>query len=544
MIFNKQFFITVLGFMASVIVFSQAPTKDTSRQGKTIFIISADRENFQQIDSVTQVLSLAGKAKVKQDNTIFEADSIALNQLTNILEAFGNVHINDNDSINTYSQYLKYIGKEKKAYLNKKVKLTDGKGVLTTEELVYDEQTKIGIYYKGGKVVNGKTVLTSTEGYYYGETKDVYFKKNVFLKDSGFTVKTDTLLYNTNTGITTIIAPSTIVSGKQIIKTKDGYYDTKTKKAFFNQRPFIDDSTYTFTADKIAVDDKTGLSEYEGNAVYRSKDSLGYDLIANNIKLNRKTNAFLATQKPILLIKQPKDTIYISADTLFSSKLSQLMKTKNIPVVRDSTMAIKYGVVKNLKDSSSDRYFEAYYNVKIFSDSLQSVCDSLFYSGEDSVFRLFKNPVAWAQENQITGDTIYMFLQNKKPERLYVFENAMSIQKLTDRYFNQIKGNTINGYFINGKIDHLRAKGNAETVYYGVDETKKYLGVNKANCDVIDMYFEQKTDGTKPQKIVLRNNLEGVAYPMRQVNHEELRLRKFKWLDLQRPKSKFDIFSN
>ncbi|MFC4232775.1 OstA-like protein [Parasediminibacterium paludis] len=543
MIFLKRLLIAMLGLLASTIVYAQAPIKDTSRHGKMITIISADRENFQQIDSLTQVLSLAGKAKVQQEKTIFEADSIALNQLTNILEAFGNVHINDNDSIHTYSQYLKYVGKEKKAYLNKKVKLTDGKGVLTTEELVYDEQTKIGIYYKGGKVVNGKTVLTSTEGYYYGETKDVYFKQNVFLKDSGFTVKTDTLLYNTKTGITTIVAPSTIVSGKQTIKTKDGYYDTKSKKAFFNQRPIIDDSAYTFIADKIAVDDKTGLSEYDGNAVYRTKDSTGYDLIAGNIKANRKTNALLATQKPLLLIKQPQDTTYITADTLFTSKLSELVKSRTVPVVRDSVKG-KIPMTKNPKDSSADRYFEAYFNVRIFNDSLQAVCDSMFYSGEDSVFRLFKNPIAWAQKNQITGDTMYLFVQNKKPERLYVFENAMSIQKLTDKYFNQIKGTTINGFFLDGKIDHLRAKGNAETVYYGVDESNKYLGVNKASCDVIDMYFEQKKYGASPQKIVLRNNLEGTAYPMRQINHEELRLRKFKWLENLRPKSKFDIFSN
>ncbi len=311
-------------------------------------------------------------------------------------------------------------------------------------------------------------------------------------------------------------------------------------------RPIIDDSTYTFTADKIAVDDKTGLSEYDGNAVYRTKDSVGYDLIAGNIKANRKTNALLATLKPLLLIKQTQDTTYITADTLFTSRLSELLKTKDVPVVRDSVKG-KVPIIftkKNPKDSSADRYFEAYYHVKIFNDSLQAVCDSMFYSGEDSVFRLFKNPVTWAQKNQITGDTMYLFIQNKKPERLYVFENAMSIQKLTDKYFNQIKGNTINGFFINGKIDQLRAKGNAETVYYGVDETNKYLGVNKATCDVIDMYFERKGDGTSPQKIVLRNNLEGTAYPMRQINHEELRLRKFKWLDNLRPKSKFDIFSN
>ncbi|MFX8278087.1 OstA-like protein, partial [Acinetobacter baumannii] len=81
------------------------------------------------------------------------------------------------DSIQTYAQYAKYSGKERKAYLNKKVKLTDGKGVLTTDNLEYDTQFKLGKYFNGGKVVNGKTVLTSTEGMYYGETKDVYFKR-------------------------------------------------------------------------------------------------------------------------------------------------------------------------------------------------------------------------------------------------------------------------------------------------------------------------------------------------------------------------------
>ena len=550
----------------------QRKQTDTVRNGKTITIISADRYNFQQLDT-SQFVSLVGHAIVQQEKTIFSADSIVLNQKQNTLEAVGNVHINDADSIHTYSQYLKYVGKEKKAYLNKGVKLTDGKATLTTENLIYDVQLKTGTYVNGGKVVNGKTVLTSTEGYYYGDTRDVYFKKKVVMIDPEFKMYTDTLMYNLTTSISTFVTSTKIINGKRTITTTDGYYDTKKKNGYFNKRSFIDDSTYTFAADKTAIDELSGLSEYQGNAVYRSKDTVGgYDLIAGNIKINKKTNSFLATKKPILLIKQEKDTIYVSADTLYSSKLSLLKKTRFVPEVRekpatektinkpskrdstkqiagmDSLQSIKKIINKPLKpavkDTNNDRFFEAYYNVKIFSDSMQAVSDSLFYSLEDSTFRLYTNPIAWSQDNQITGDTMLLFLENKHPERLYVYENALTIQQVGKKYYNQVKGNSINAYFLKGKMDHLRAKGNAETIYYGTDDRNKFVGVNQANCDVIDMYFEKVKDDSKPQRIVLRNNLQGTATPMGQANHNELRLRGFHWLIDKRPKSKFDILGN
>jgi lipopolysaccharide export system protein LptA len=453
-------------------------------QSKLIEVIGADHQYFRELDDSTKIMSLAGHAVVKQGSTKFYADSIMLMPRLNMLEAFGNVHINDADTINTYSQYLKYLGKEKKGYLSKKVKLTDGKGILTTDSLVYDVQLKIGTYINGGKLVRGKTTLTSIEGYYYGDTKDVYFKRNVVLIDPQYKIVTDTLLYNTFSETTTFVAPTKIYNEKRIISTREGYYNINSGKGEFAQRPIIDDSTYTFTADKAAIDDKNGLSEYDGNAVYRSKDSLGQDLIANNIKINRITNSILATQKPILFLKQPGDTIYVSADTLYSAKLTQLLKSRNVPLVRDTGM-LTSAALEHI-DSNNNRFFEAYFHVKIFSDSLQAVGDSMFYSLHDSTFRLFKNPVVWAQSNQITGDTIYLFTQNRKPQRLYVFENAMAIQKLSDKYFNQVRGTTMNGFFKEGKIDSLRTKGSpSEMVYYGMDEHNKFFGVNKSSSDVI-----------------------------------------------------------
>ena len=530
-------------FLASVCKAQQ--TTDTSSQpstGQRLEFLYAERQNIKKIDSLNQFISYAGKVRIKQDKTLFYADSAVLNPITNVFEAFGNIHINDADSVHTYSQYLKYLAKEKQAFLKKRVRLTDGKSTLTTDELEYDVTVKIGTYLKGGKVVNEKTTLTSTEGYYYGDTRDIIFKRKVRLVNPDYKIDTDTLQYNTDTEITTFTSPTTIRNDKKlIIKTKSGYYDLKNKRAELYKRPVIDDSTYTMTADDMALDSISGLSEFRGNAVYRSKDSTkGFDMIANNIKTNNKKNSLLATQSPLLLLKQDRDSIYIAADTFYSAKLSDLLKIKNVPRVRDS---IDFTfLADSTKEDSTDKYFEAYYNVKIFSDSMQSVGDSLFYALKDSVFRLFKSPVVWAQANQVTGDTIYMYLKNSKPERLYVFENAMALSQVDSTiYFNQVKGNTINAYFdTTGQIQFLRSKGNSENVYYATDEQGNFIGVNKNSSDVVEIRF---ADG-KAKRVLLINGVDGTMYPMRQVNHEELKLRNFRWLNDRRPKSRYDILSS
>ncbi len=582
-------YVTISCLLLASIAFAQpgkkvTPTaaKDTSKpkgitQENFLYILAADKQYLQKSDT-NQLVSYAGHVKVRQGKTLFYADSAIINPVANTLESFGNVHINDSDSVHIYSQYLRYMGIEKKALLTKKVRLTDKKSTLTTENLTYDVNLKLGTYLYGGKVVNKKTTLTSTEGNYYGDTKDIYFYKNVLLVQPDGTIKTDSLQYNTTTEVSTFISPTLIKDKKGLtIKTREGFYDIKKKIANLYKRSIIEDSTFSITADEIAIDSLNGLSEFRGNAVYRSKDKeQGFDMIANNIKTNNKRSTILATQIPLLIIKQGSDSIFITADTLFSGRVIDLLKTKKVPNVRpvpvdtslkkemtkaaikDTTKTtaakpvLKKGNSKTIADSvklkleppvdSTLKYFEAYNHVKIFSDSLQAVGDSLFFSGQDSAFRLFDNPILWAQENQISGDTIYLFLKNKKPERLYVFENALSISKVdSSTYFNQVRGNSINALFDStGQVHFLTAKGSAENIYYAQDEQKRFVGVNKNSADLIEINFLEG----KPKRVKFINNLEGNLLPMRgKTNHDELKLKSFNWQDKLRPKSKFDILT-
>ncbi|MEY3507536.1 MAG: hypothetical protein RIR44_768, partial [Bacteroidota bacterium] len=566
----KQYLTVCLLFVAFLANAQPGKQKDNLQpKGITeenfLYILAADKQYLQKSDT-NQLISYAGHVKVRQGKTLFYADSAIINPILNTLESFGNVHINDADSVHIYAQYLRYIGIEKKALLTSKVRLTDGNSTLTTENLTYDVNLKLGTYLYGGKVVNKKTTLTSTEGNYYGDSKDIFFYKNVLLVQPNGTIKTDSLQYNTITEVSTFISPTIIKDKKGLtIKTREGFYDIKKKIANLYKRSIIEDSTFSITADEIAIDSINGLSEFRGNAVYRSKDKKqGFDMIANNIKTNNKRSTIMATQIPLLIIKQGSDSVFITADTLFSGRVVDLLKTKKIPnvrpvpvdtsikkeitkaIIKDTVKAviakstIKKGNSKNSIDSikikseptvdSTLKYFEAYKNVKIFSDSLQAVGDSLFFSGQDSVFRLFDNPILWAQENQISGDTIYLFLKNKRPERLYVFENALSISKVdSSNYFNQVRGNTINALFDStGQVDFLTARGSAENIYYAQDEQKRFVGVNKNSSDLIEIIFVEG----KPKRVKFINNLEGNLLPMRgKTNHDELKLKSFNWQD-------------
>src|SRR4030095_6515708 len=198
---------------------------------------------------------------------------------------------------------------------------------------------------------------------------------------------------------------------------------------------------------------------------------------------------------------------------------------------------------ENSKTDSTDRYFEAFYHVRIFSDSIQAVSDSMFYSFKDSVFRLYKDPVVWSKENQVTGDTILLFTKNKKADRFKVFDNSFLVNKVQGDFFNQVKSSRMDGYLTDGSLDSVRARGFAECIYYIQNEDSSFAGVNQSSSDIMDIYFAtDSTGGRALQRVVFRSAVKGTLWPMRAKTPEELRLQNFKWLDSRRPKTKFELY--
>ena len=538
--FIRVFIILSLLASPSFIFCQELPTTKTftpSDTVRTVEILPGSRKlEYRKIDSVTEITVLAGNVRLRQGNTIFECDSCVINKRINLFEAFGNVHINDSDTADVYSDHLRYLTDRKIAYLDGNVKLTDGKGVLTTPTLEYDMNTKVGIYRNGGRVVNKETVLTSEEGFYYADLKDVYFKKNVKLKDPSYDLQSDSLLYNTGTEMVRFIAETFIKdSSGRTIKTREGYYDKKTGKAEFGQGPIITDKDIQVTGERIISDDSLGITQIFGRGIIVDTANKT-TVIADTIFYNKKNESFLAFAKPLMIVEQEQDSIFIAADTLFSARLSDLYGAKDSVVKKDTLREIK--IIDTKTKDSTDRYFEAFRHVRIFSDSLQAVCDSMFYSFKDSVFRLYDDPVVWSNENQVTGDTILLFTKNKKADRMQVFKNSFIASLVKPEIFNQIKSTRMDAYFIDGAIDSVRARGSAECVYYIQDEDSAFTGINQSKSELMDVYFKEK----EIQRVVFRTAVKGTIWPMQQKSPQEMHLQNFRWRDAERPKTKYELF--
>jgi len=531
----RKLLILLLMSFPAIFGYAQQVVSLTADSTKIIQIVQARSLRQKTIDSATVLQTLAGNAIVRQGNTILHGDSIVLNQLTGIAEVFGNVHINDADTVHTYAQYLKYIGAEQVAYLKKSVRLTDGKATLTTEDLTYNIQTGIANYQEGGKVVNGKTVLTSRSATYYSDSRDVFFKENVHLVDPKYDMRADSLRYNTYVKEAYFISPTHIVSDDGVLDTRSGTYNLETGEAVFLDKTVFRDSTRMMTGGKMAVDDKTGIIQIEDNG--KLVDSVNKVIVlGNQILLDKKKNSFLASRKPVMIIYRDNDSTYISADTLFSGMRlydSSLNKT----VLVNDTLKETKAMGTSAKDSI--RYFLAFHHVRIFNDSLQAACDSLYYSTEDSVFRMYREPIFWSNKSQVTGDTIYMFTEKQQPKLLEVFYNGMVINQTNQGLFNQIGGRTIHAYFKEGQMDYTRVKGSpAESIFYPQDDDSAYVGMNRSKGDVIDIFFVNK----ELNRIKLLNNVEGTLFPMRSIPADQKYLKNFQWQEKRRPKHKLELF--
>lgn len=562
--------------MAQVLVSDEGSPSTPSGDTLTdVEILGARHLTIQKKNDSTTLQILAGNVKLKQGNSLFFCDSCVINNNTKIFEAWGKVHIKDADTADVYANHLRYLIDKKLAYLDGSVKLTDGKGTLTTPDLEYDMSTNIGVYTHGGRVVNGKTVLTSQEGYYYADLRDVYFKKNVELVDPAYFIKTDSLLYNTESKTTRFIAQTFIKdSSGRTVETKEGFYNVGTGKAEFGNNPIVRDGPRIYKARRMAFDDSAGTSQLLGNAIVVDTAE-GTTIIAGEIYRDNKKDRVLATRKPLMIVKQENDSIYIAADTLFSARLADLPRPKKDSVAKKDSSVQKDSIgngdivltdsvtkdnpitdtiaeVRIVKDTITDvkvvsvdekpdstfRYFEAFRNVRIFSDSMQAVCDSMFYSFKDSVFRLYQNPILWAKESQVTGDTVIVFTKNKKADYVQVFENSFLINQMDPDIFNQVKSTRMDAYFIDGSIDSVRAAGLAECIYFIQDEDSAYTGINESKCDVMDIYFEKD----ELEKVVFRSQVTGTIWPIRQKSPSEMRLPNFNWLDERRPKTKYELY--
>lgn len=442
-----------------------------------------------------------GGAKMYCDSAYFYSEK-------NSVDAFSNIYINQGDSVHLYGDFLHYDGNTKIAKIKKHVRLNRRETKLTTDTLDYDLGRGVAYYTCHADISDHENHLESKKGYYYTRTDMLDFRDSVIIVNPDYTINSDTLKYHTISKVAYFFGPTEIKGDSSYIYCERGWYNTETDISQLNRRALVRNKRQTVLGDSLYYEKHTGFGKAvnnvqiiddENNIILKGNDAVYYE----NKEYARITN------RAAFLQVSDNDTLYLHADTLMSEL-----------------------------DTAGFKIIKAYFGVRIFKSNLQGKCDSLAYSFADSVIRLYRIPVLWSEEQQMTADYIEIQTKNQQAKTMLMNGSAFIIAMKDSSKYDQIKGKNMTCHFRNNKIFRVNVNGNGQTIFYPKDDDNEYIGANKADCSDLVIYIEEGKIST----IKFLKKPDAVLFPIEEAPINELVLKGFQWLDTIRPKNKDDIF--
>ena len=596
--FLIQPFIIAIVLLFSTKTFAQyppnAPQPAQATDSAQVQILSSKTAEFILYKNET-VRKLKGNVKLRQKDAILYCDSCILDNENNVF-ARGNVVIEQGDSVKIWADSARYFGFIRTADLFGDVILENNLKKLFTEKLHYDLNTKIATYNTKATLADTRTQLTSRRGQFNTRTNEAFFKDQVLVADKDFDLKTDTLRFNTQTNTAYFLAPTLIyLHDTAQFYTEEGYYDLDKDLAEFSKTPqykkrdqvatadtmfyngktkeitlqgnaFSKDSIRQATANRILYNRETEISQLEGNAFYKDDKQ---QVKSDTVLVNGKTKTYatrgrsnivngsqilqadfvdfidsMGIAKGSVLWQDTAAKTTIRCENMAYDQRKDYIKASGkrpilTSLIDNDTLWLRADTIISFKANLTDsaQTMLAYFNVKTYKSNFQSTCDSLSFTETDSTFRLFKNPIVWQDTSQMTADTMRILLKDKKIERVFMKNNALIINSRDEVYYNQIKGRQITAFFEGDNIRRMFTEGNAESVYYALDDKNAYVNANKVDCSEMMIYFGDN----KVDKIKFYTQPKAKALPMKTTNHDEIKLKGFRWEIKRRPKSVKDL---
>lgn len=481
---------------------------DTVPPKKTkVYLIHSNTLSFDKaVKPDAQILN--GDVCFRHDSSYMYCDSAYFFEQTNSLEAFSNVRMEQGDTLFVYGDYLFYDGNTQVAYLRENVRMENGQVTLFTDSLNYERIPNIGYYFEGGLIVDSLNQLSSFYGQYSPETKLAVFNDSVQVENPDFILYSDTLHYDTESKVATILGPSVIVSDSGTIHTSRGWYDTVNNASLLLDQSQVESGEKILIGDSIFYNRDTGMGEVYGN-MSLIDTAQHVTLQGEYGYYNEQTGYAFATDSARFLEYSQGDTLFLHADTL------QMVTVDSVY-----------------------REIKAYYGVRFYRTDMQGVCDSMQFNTRNSVLYMYTEPVLWNEQYQLYGDTIAIYMNDSTIEYAHVIQFAFAAQHVDSSYYNQLKGNDLKAYFEGQAVHQIDVAGNAESIFYPLEKDGAKVGMNETKSGFLTIWVKDN----KLDKLKIWPSPVGSMTPIPDLKPDQKMLKDFYWFDYLRPKNRDDIY--
>jgi lipopolysaccharide export system protein LptA len=479
-----------------------------AQQKSQIIIENSDFVDVNQTE-VPGAIVFTGNVQVIHDGVRMTCNKVYHFQKENYAKLFGNVRMNQGDTLFMNSQYAEYNGDRKFAYATGNVVLRSPDMTLTTDTINLDRNIQQAYYNTYGTIVNRENTLKSKSGRYIIGQKKYEFRTAVTLTNPKYILKSNHLDYYTNSGHAYVFGPTTITSKEDYIYTEKGFYDTRKNLAQLLTNSYIKYGTKIIKGDEIFYDRNKQFSKAIKNVSVT--DSIEkYKVTGHYAEVYQAKDSTMITQRALVATKVENDSLYTHARRMI------------------------------VTGKSGSRIVRGYNNARFYMTDMSGKCDSIHSDELKGLTQLIGRPVVWNGLSQMTGDVIHLISNNKTEQldSLKVLNNAFIVQKDTlGTGYNQVKGQNLYGKFRDNKLYQVDLVKNTERIYYVYDK-RQLVGIDKSVSSNIMMELE----GNQIVTVTGFTNVDGQLYPEKDLPENVRKLRGFIWRGDERILKKEDIF--
>lgn len=503
------------------------PTANRYQRDK-VFLERADELTMRE---GTDFQLVVGNVEFRKGDMFMYCDSAHFYDTDNSLDAFGNVRMEQGDTLFVYADELSYNGDKELAELfaspGKKVRLINRDVMLETDVFNYDMAINLGYYNVGGVLTDKQNRLESIEGEYSPDSKDANFYGQVHLnshsqKDT-LDIYTDTLLYNTGTHVAELVCYSEIINAQGTIFTTNGTYNTSEGLADLYDRSLVVTKTdKTLTGDTLFYDRKRGYGEAFGNMVLT--DSVKKTTLKGDYGFyNELTDSAFVTGHALGMEYSGQDTLYMHGDTIRAFRVINEIPADSI---REACADTTHYVIVNPR-------------VRFYRADIQGLCDSLTLVQRDSMMYLDIHPIVWSGERQIFGSTIEVHFNDSTADWANLPRFGLMAEAIEDGFYNQLSGKVMKAYFENQDLKYLDVSGNVQAIFLPQESDSTYNKIFNVESSFLAADFNKR----QLEKMKLWPQTNGTGTPLYLAKKSLYYLPQFKWYGDLRPVSPEDVFN-
>lgn len=478
-----------------------------------------------------------------------------------------------------------YRAKEKIFFFENNVQMFTDSVFIKSDKIDYNTIENKAYFGNGTTAWQEDNILSANDGEFDRPNDLFHFKKDSHILTKNQEVWSDTLLYSRNTGIAELFnniqmldtaqsalcfadkavyqpQPMSIVLTKKpsvvMYIIENGVRDTLFLAAdtlkYYSVRYYnIDTNIISAAIERKKLADVDPLEEIEKESLTKrinnTRDRSIIPEDPNPVKKDAESeseNLSLAKTAPVSdSLTVPTDSLSPLPDSLAGPADSLTVPTDSLAVTADSLagptdsllVAEDTVALATPKDTSTVTFIDAWYHVKVFKNDMQALCDSLVYTGIDSIVRLYIDPVIWNDaKHQFTADSIQIMMKDNVLNKVNLITNAFIASQEDSIHYNQIKGAEMVAYFKDNDLYRYDAFGGASMIFY-LQEDSIITIMNQKEGKIISARIKER----EIQKIKYIENLQNNALPVYNLPIEDQRLRGFNWRGKERPLSRYDV---